>query len=66
MTTWIKFTKDDEEVDLGSNSKMTDFFIGRDFKQLIDGVINHKKEQTENPALLDSKFIFNEVLFLLS
>ena len=43
---------------------MTDFFTRSDFKELIDGMINHMKEQIENPALLNSRFVFDEVLFL--
>ena len=51
-------------MELAFNSRITDFFTRSDFKQLIDGMINHMKEQIENPALLNSRFVFDEVLFL--
>ena len=47
---------------------MTDFFKGSDFGRLIDGMINHMinymNEQIENPALMNSRFVFDRVLFL--
>ena len=35
-----------------------------DLEQTVDGMITHIKTQVENPALLNTKFIFNEVLYL--
>ena len=58
-TTWIKFSKDEEKVELAFNSRMTDFFKGSDFDQLFNGMINHMKEQIENPALTNSRFVFD-------
>ena len=43
---------------------MKDFFKESDFEQLADEMINHMKEQIESPALLNSRFIFSEFLFL--
>ena len=43
---------------------MTDFFKGSDFDQLVNGMINHMKEQIENPTLMNNRFVFDEVLFL--
>ena len=63
-TTWIRFRKDEELVELAFNSRMTDFFTGSDLNQLVEGMINHMKEQIENPALLNSRFVFDEVLFM--
>ena len=63
-TTWIKFIKEDEVVELAFNSRMTDFFTGSDTKSLVEGMINHMKEQIENPGLMNSKFVFDEVLFM--
>ena len=31
--------------------------------EIVDEMINHTKEQIENPALLNSRFVFDEVLF---
>ena len=64
MTVWIRFRKDNEIVELAFNSRMTDFFKGSDFGRLIDGMINHMTEQIENPALMNSRFVFDRVLFL--
>ena len=35
-----------------------------DLNEIVDEMINHMKEQIENPALLNSRFVFNEVLFM--
>ena len=37
---------------------------GSNLDQIVDGMITHMKTQIENPALLNSRFRFNEVLFL--
>ena len=37
---------------------------GSDLDQIVDGIIAHMKTQIENPALLNSRFRFDEVLFL--
>ena len=43
---------------------MTNVYQGSDLEQTVDGMIAHMKTQVENPALLNSKFIFDEVLYL--
>ena len=43
--TWIRFLKDEEKVELAFNSRMTDFFKGSGFEQLVKGMLNHMKEQ---------------------
>ena len=43
---------------------MTDVHQGSDLDALVDGMIAHMKMQIENPVLLNSRFRFNEVLFL--
>ena len=63
-TTWIRFVKDYDRVELAFNSKMTNVYQGSDLEQIVDGMIVHMKSQVENPALLNSKFIFDEVLYL--
>ena len=63
-TTWIRFVKDDDRVELAFNSRMTDVYQGSDLDQIVDGMIAHMMTQIENPALLNSRFRFDEVLFL--
>ena len=63
-TTWIKFMKDDDRVELAFNSRMMNVHRGSDLDQIVDGIIAHMKTQIENPALLNSRFRFDEVLFL--
>ena len=62
-TTWIRFKKDDELVELAFNSRMMNVYNLSDLDEIVDEMINHTKEQIENPALLNSRFVFNEVLF---
>ena len=64
MTTWIRFVKDNDRVELAFNSRMTNVHRGDDLDQIVDGMITHMKMQIENPALLNSRFRFDEVLFL--
>ena len=63
-TTWIRFTKDDDRFELAFISRMTDVHRGSDLDQTVDGMIVHMKMQIENPVLLNSRFRFDEVLFL--
>ena len=64
MTTWIGFTRDEDRVELAFNSRITNMHRGSDLDQIVDGMIAHMKTQIENPALLNSRFRFDEVLFL--
>ena len=64
MTTWIRFVKNNNQVELAFNSRMTDMYRGSDLDQIVDGMIVHMKTQVKNPALLNSRFRFDEVLFL--
>ena len=61
---WIRFTKDDDVVNLAFNSLMVDVYGGSDLDQIVDGMIAHIKFQIENPALLNSRFAFDKVLHL--
>ena len=67
-TAWIRFVRDDEEgqerVELAFNSLMMSVYQGSDLDQIVDGVIANMKFQIENPALLNSRFVFDEVLYL--
>ena len=67
-TVWIRFVRDDEEgqerVELAFNSLMTSVYQGSDLDQIVDGMIANMKFQIENPALLNNRFVFDEVLYL--
>ena len=67
-TAWIRFVRDDEEdqerVELAFNSLMTSVYQGSDLDQIVDRMIANMKFQIENPALLNSRFVFDEVLYL--
>ena len=64
MTTWIRFARDEDRVESAFNSRMTNVHQGSDLDQIVDGMITYMKTQIENPALLNSRFRFDEVLFL--
>ena len=61
---WIRFIKDDERIDLAFNSLMTSVYQDNDLFEVVDGMIAHMLTQVENPALLNSRFVFEEVLLL--
>ena len=62
-TAWIRFRQDFQFVELAFNSRMTDFHKASDIERLVDLMINHMRGQIENPALINSRFVFEEVLF---
>ena len=67
-TVWIRSVRDDEEgqerVELAFNSLMMSVYRGCDLDQIVDRMIANMKFQIENPALLNSRFVFVEVLYL--
>ena len=73
-TAWIRFIQaleDDfgnvigsDRVRLQFSSRMTEIFQGSDLDEIIDEMIAHMKTQIENPALANSRFRFNEVLYI--
>ena len=67
-TAWIRFVRDDKEgqerVELIFNSLMTSVYRGSEPDQIVDGMIANMKFQIENPVLLNSRFVFNEFLYL--
>ena len=67
-TAWIRFVMDDEEgqerVELAFNSLMTSVYQGSETDQIVYGMIANMKFQIENPALLNSRFVFDEFLYL--
>ena len=63
-TTWIRFRQDFSCAELAFNSRMIEFHEGTDIDMLVDTMINHMRGQIENPALINSRFLFEEVLFM--
>ena len=61
-TTWIRFSKGSEKIDLAFNSRMLAAYGLSDIDELVNRMIAHTMEQIENPALRDSRFIFEEVV----
>ena len=51
-TTWIRFSKDDELVELAFNSRMMNVYNLSDLGEIVNEMIAHMKQQIENPALL--------------
>ena len=46
------------------NRRMTEIFQGSDLDEIVNEMFPHMKTHTENPALRESRFRFDEVLFL--
>ena len=73
-TAWIRLIQaleDDFGNIIGSsrvekpfNSKMTEIYQSSDLNEIIDEMLTHMKTQIENSALTNSRFVFDEVLFL--
>ena len=61
-TTWIRFSKGLEKIDLAFNSRMLAAFGLNDMDGLVNRMMAHMLEQIENPALRDSGFFFEEVI----
>ena len=61
-TTWIRFTKDGETIELAFNSRILNVYNLSNMNEIVNVMITHMAQQIENPALLDSKFIFDEVI----
>ena len=63
-TMWIRFRKDGELIELAFNSRMANVYNLSDLNEIVNEMIAHMKQQIENLALLDSKFVFDEVLHM--
>ena len=63
-TTWIRFRKDREMVELAFNSRMSNVYNLSDMNKIVNGMTALMKQQIENPALSDSKFVFDEVVHM--
>ena len=68
MTTWIRFVREDEDgqesVELAFNSLMKNVYRGSDLFKIVNEMIANMKFQIENPALLNSRFVFDDFLHL--
>ena len=78
MTAWIRFARDgpprgtgeahdqegQERVELAFNSLMMSVYRGSETDQIVDRMIANMKFQIENPAPLNSRFVFDEFLYL--
>ena len=60
--TWIRFRKDREVVELAFNSRMLNVYNLSNKNELVTAMITHMAQQIKNPALSDSKFVFDEVI----
>ena len=63
-TTWISFTKDGEMLELAFNSRMLNVYNLSDMNEIVNAMVTHMAQQIENPALSDSKFVFDEVVHM--
>ena len=65
VTVWIRFIKDEiEVVDLAFNSRMMPIYEFSNKLRVVNSMIEHILQQVENPALRNSKFVFNRVLYM--
>ena len=64
-TTWIRFVKDEvEKVELAFNGRMLAVYNLIDMDEIVSEVIEHMQRQIKNPALRDSKFVFDGVIHI--
>ena len=63
-STWIRFRKDKDSVELVFDSLMTNIYNLNNLDETVLEIINNMKYQIENPTLLNSRFIFEEVLYM--
>ena len=64
-TIWIRFVKDGvEQVELAFNSRILAVYNLSDMDETVSEMIPHMAQQIENPALKDSKFVFDEVIHM--
>ena len=65
VTAWIRFVRDDvEQVSLAFNSRMMTVYSLSDKNEIVTAMIEHMAQQIENPALRNSKFVFDRVLHM--
>ena len=51
-------------VELAFNSRMLNVYNLSDMNEIVNAMISHMKQPIKNPALSDSKFVFDEVLHM--
>ena len=62
-TIWIRFVRDEvEQVSLAFNSRIMTVYSLNDKNEIVTAMIEHMAQQIENPALRNSKFVFDRVL----
>ena len=61
--TWIRFRKDGEFFEPAFNSRMMNVYNLSDMDEIVNEMIAHMKGKIENPALLNSRFVFDKVLY---
>ena len=61
---WIRFRKDEDLVELVFNSLMTYIYNLNNLDEIVLEMINNIKYQIGNHSLLNSRFIFEEVLYM--
>ena len=65
VITWIRFVKDGVEmVDLAFNNRMMPVYELNDKDEIVTAMIEHMAQQIENPALRNSKFVFDRVIHM--
>ena len=62
--TWIRFRKDGELVELAFNSRMVNVYNLSYLGKIVNKMIAHMKQEIKNPALSNSRFVFDEVLHM--
>ena len=64
-TIWIRFVRDEvEQVSLAFNSRMMTDYSLNDKNEIVTAMIEHMAQQIENPALRNSKLVFDRVLHM--
>ena len=64
-TIWIRFVKDGvEQVNLAFKSRMLAVYNLSNMDSLVSEMIAHMTQQIEDPALKDSKFVFDAVIHM--
>ena len=62
-TIWIRFVKDGvEQAELAFSSRMLAVYNLSEMDEIVSEMIKHMWQQIENPALKDSKFVFDGVI----
>ena len=64
LRSWGHLRPHGELVELAFNSRMINVYNLSDMDEIVNEMIAHKKGQIENPALLNSRFTFDEVLYI--